>query len=74
MSKKAARGSSHYTKIWDAGVPRHVCSTPSTSPSWTLDQPGTAKVGSGHTLTDRRDELRGVPLRCKISRGGDRRR
>ena len=38
-------GSSHYTKIGDAGVPRHVCSTPSTSPSWTLDQPGTVKVG-----------------------------
>ena len=44
MSKKAA----HYiTKIGDAGVPRHVCSTPSTSPLWTLDQPGTVKVGSG---------------------------
>ena len=36
-----------YTKIGDAGVPRHVCSTPSTSLSWTLDQPGTVKVGSG---------------------------
>ena len=40
-------GSSHYTKMGDAGVPRHVCSTPSTSPSWTLEQPGTVKVGSG---------------------------
>ena len=44
-------GSLHYTKIGDACVPRHVCSTPSTSPSWTLDQPGTVKVGSGYTLT-----------------------
>ena len=40
-------GSSHYTKIGDEGVPLHVCSTPSTSPSWTLDQPGTVKVGGG---------------------------
>ena len=33
--------SAHYTKIGDAGgVRRHVCST---SPSWTLDQPGTVK-------------------------------
>ena len=32
----------HSTKIGDAGCIRlHVCSTPSTSPSWTLDQPGT---------------------------------
>ena len=36
-----------YTKIGDAGIPRLVCSTPSTSPSWTLDQPGTVKVGGG---------------------------
>ena len=38
-------GSAHYTKIGDAGGVRwHVCST---SPSWTLDQPDTVKVGSG---------------------------
>ena len=48
-------GSAHYTKIGDAGVRRHVCSTPSTSPSWTLDQPGTVKVGS-EMLRDRRDD------------------
>ena len=64
-------GSLHYTKIGDAGVPRHVCSTPSTSPSWTLDQPGTVKVGScpRPTLTDRRDdEQRGsVPYDAKFN-------
>ena len=40
LSNKAAH---HITaKIWDAGCIRlHVCSTPSKSPSWTLDQPGT---------------------------------
>ena len=37
----------YYTKVGDEGVPLHVCSTPSTSPSWTLDQPGTVKVGGG---------------------------
>ena len=52
----------HYTKIGDAGCIRlHVCSTPSTSPSWTLDQPGTvsgqgAAYASGPTLKDRRDD------------------
>ena len=69
MSKKAAHY--NYTKIGDAGVPRHVCSTPSTSPSWTLDQPGTVKVGSGHrrhTLRDRRDdEQRGSPYDAKCN-------
>ena len=41
-------GSLHYTKIGDTGCIRlHVCSTHSTSPSWTLDQPGTVTVGSG---------------------------
>ena len=55
------------TKIGDAGVPRHVCSTPSTSPSWTLDQPGTVKVCSEPTLTDRRDdEQRGSPYDAKF--------
>ena len=65
MSKKAA----HYIilKIGDAGCIRlHVCSTPSTSPSWTLDQPGTVKVGSGPRpkLRDRRDDehITGGPL------------
>ena len=60
-------GSLHYTKIGDAGVPRHVCST---SPSWTLDQPGTVKVGSGPrpTLRDRRDdEQRGSPYDAKCN-------
>ena len=40
MSNKAAH---HITaKISDAGCIRlHVCSTPSKSGSWTLDQPGT---------------------------------
>ena len=62
------RLSLHYTKIGVAGCIRlHVCSTPSTSPSWTLDQPGTvsgqgAAYASGPTLTDRReDEQRGSP-------------
>ena len=54
MSNKAA----HYitAKIGDAGVPWHVCSTP--PPSWTLDQPGTVKVGSGPppTLRDRQHD------------------
>ena len=41
-------GSLHYTKIGDAGCIRlHVCSTPSTSPSWSLDLPDTVTVGSG---------------------------
>ena len=39
--------------------------------SWTLDQPGTVKVGSGHrrpTLTDRRDdEQRGSPYDAKCN-------
>ena len=58
----------HYTKIGDASCIRlHVCSIPSTSPSWTLDQPGTvsrqgAAYASGPTLIDRRDdEQRGSP-------------
>ena len=42
---KESGSSQYYTKIGDAGVSRHVCSTPSTSR--TLDQPGTVKVGSG---------------------------
>ena len=48
----------HYTKIGDAGCIRlHVCSTPSKSPSWTLDQPGTvsgqrAAYARGPTLID----------------------
>ena len=54
----------HYTKIGDAGCIRlHVCSTPSTSPSSTLDQPGTvsgqgAAYASGPTLRDRRDDAK----------------
>ena len=43
---------------------------PSTSPSWTLDQPGTVKVGSGPqpTLRDRRDdEQRGSPYDAKCN-------
>ena len=35
----------HYTKIGDAGCIRLHESTPSTSPPWTLDQPGTVKPG-----------------------------
>ena len=64
----------HYTKIGDAGCIRlHVCSTPSTSPSWTLDQPGTvsgqgAAYASGPTLRDRRDdEQRGSPYDAKCN-------
>ncbi len=60
LSNKAVH---HITaKIGDAGCIRlHVCSTPSTSPSWTLDQPGTvsgqgAAYASGPTLRDRRDD------------------
>ena len=68
-------GSSHYTaKIGDAGCIRlHVCSTPSKSPSWTLDQPGTvsgqrAAYTSGPTLRDRRDdEQRGSPYDAKCN-------
>ena len=60
LSNKAA----HHimAKIGDAGCIRlHVCSTPSKSPSWTLDQPGTvsgqrAAYASGPTLRDRRDD------------------
>ena len=40
------------------------------SPSWTLDQPGTVKVGSGPrpTLRDRRhDEQRGSPYDAKCN-------
>ena len=50
-----------------------VCSTPSTSPSWTLDQPGTvsgqgAAYASGPTLRDRRDdEQRGSPYDAKCN-------
>ena len=78
LSNKAAH---HITvaKIGDAGCIRlHVCSTPSKSPSWTLDQPGTvsgqwAAYASGPTLGDRRDdEQRGkqhcimtnLPIKC----------
>ena len=64
----------HYTKIGDAGCIRlHVCSTPSKSPSWTLDQPGTvsgqgAAYASGPTLRDRRDdEQRGCPYDAKCN-------
>ena len=61
----------HYTKIGDAGCIRlHVCSTPSTSPSWTLDQPGTVsgQGASGPTLRDRRDdEQRGSPYDAKCN-------
>ena len=71
----------HYTKIGDAGCIRlHVCSTPSTSPSWTLDQPGTVSGqgaayasgptlrDSGPTLRDRRDdEQRGSPYDAKCN-------
>ena len=61
LSNKAAH---HITaaKIGDAGCIRlHVWSTPSKSPSWTLDQPGTvsgqwAAYASGPTLGDRRDD------------------
>ena len=62
MSNKAAH---HITaKIGDAGCIRlHVCSTPSKSPSWTLDQPGTvsgqrAAYASGPTLRDMRDDAK----------------
>ena len=72
MSNKAAH---HITaKIGDAGCIRlHVCSTPSKSPSWTLDQPGTvsgqrAAYASGATLGDRRDdEQRGSPYDAKCN-------
>ena len=64
----------YYTKIGDAGCIRlHVCSTPSKSPSWTLDQPGTASgqraaYASGPTLIDRRDdEQRGFPYDAKCN-------
>ena len=64
----------HYTKIGDAGCIRlHVCSTPSTSPSWTLDQPGTvsgqgAAYASGPRLRDRRDdEQRESPYDAKCN-------
>ena len=67
-------GSLHYTKIGDAGCIRlHVCSTPSKSPLWTLDQPGTvsgqrAAYASGPTLRDRRgDEQRGSPYDAKCN-------
>ena len=73
LSNKAAH---HITtaKIGDAGCIRlHVCSTPSKSPSWTLDQPGTvsgqrAAYASGPTLRDRRDdEQRGSPYDAKCN-------
>ena len=54
----------HYTKIGDSGcIRQHVCSTPSTSPLWTLDQPGTVSgqgpaYASGSTLRDRRDDAK----------------
>ena len=64
------KGVHHITaKIGDAGCIRlHVCSTPSKSPSWTLDQPGTVSSGqraayaSGPTLRDRRDDEQRGPL------------
>ena len=77
MSNKAAH---HITaKIGDAGCIRlHVCSTPSKSPSWTLDQPGTvsgqrAAYASGPTLRDMRDdEQRGSPYdaNCNVAEIG----
>ena len=61
----------HYTKIGVAGCIRlHVCST---SPSWTLDQPGTvsgqgAAYASGPRLRDRRDdEQRESPYDAKCN-------
>ena len=69
----------HYTKIGDAGCIRlHVCSTPSTSPSWTLDQPGTvsgqgAAYASGPTLRDRRDDEQRVSpydAKCNVAEIG----
>ena len=50
-----------------------VCSTPSTS--WTLDQPGTVKVGSGPrpTLRDRRDDEKNVKCndaKCNVAEIG----
>ena len=77
LSNKAAH---HITaKIGDAGCIRlHVCSTPSKSPSWTLDQPGIvsgqrAAYASGPTLRDRRDdEHRGSPndAQCNVAEIG----
>ena len=72
VSNKAAH---HITaKIGDAGCIRlHVCSTPSKSPSWTLDQPGTvsgqrAAYASRPTLRDMRDdEQRGSPYDAKCN-------
>ena len=72
LSNKVAH---HITaKIGDAGCIRlHVCTTPSKSPSWTLDQPGTvsgqrAAYASGPTLRDRRDdEQRGSPYDAKCN-------
>ena len=68
------RLSLHYTKIGDAGCIRlHACSTPSTSPSWTLDQTGTvsgqgAAYASGPRLRDRRDdEQRESPYDAKCN-------
>ena len=72
FTKKAAQFT--YTKIGDAGCIRlHVCSAPSTSPSWTLDQPGTvsgqgAAYASGPRLRDRRDdEQRESPYDAKCN-------
>ena len=76
LSNKAAH---HITaaKIGDAGCIRlHDCSTPSKSPSWTLDQPATvsgqwAAHASGPTLRDRRDdEQRGSDAKCNVAEIG----
>ncbi len=67
LSNKAAH---HITAknylIGDAGCIRlHVCSTPSKSPSWTLDQPGTVTVGSGpRTLAGTRWEIGETMNKC----------
>ena len=77
MSNKAAHQIT--AKIGDAGCIRlHVCSTPSKSPSWTLDQPGTVSVqraayASGPTLSDRRDDEQRVSpydAKCNVAEIG----
>ena len=71
LSNKAAY---HITaKIGDAGCIRlHVCSTPSKSPSRTLDQPGTvsgqrAAGASGPTLRDMRDDEQNYDAKCNVA-------
>ena len=49
----------NYTKIGDAGFPRHGSFTPSTSPSWT--RPAT------HVVDRRHDEQRGSPYDAKCN-------